>query len=103
MAPNATPPNKLLTDRGRNADACSKINATLDEGPAAFARCPIARAARDVYPRLHGRHRGSVGGKPSRAFLESATKPWLMSLRGQGNMPCKPSLTRSHSARQRQH
>jgi hypothetical protein len=27
----------------------------------------------------------SIGGKPSRAFLESATKPWLISLRGQGD------------------
>src|SRR6266446_10682891 len=43
------------------------------------------RAARDVYPRFHGRHRASSGGKPSRAFLESATKPWLMSLRGRGD------------------
>ena len=76
----------MLTDRRRNADACSKINATLDEGVGRFRKLPRrTRAARDVYPRFYGRHRGSIGGKPSRAFLESATKPWLMSLRGRGD------------------
>ena len=51
-----------------------------------FGKRPVVtRDARDVNPRSHGRHRGSIGGKPSQAFLESATKPWLMSLRGQGD------------------
>jgi hypothetical protein len=35
----------------------SKINATLDEGPAAFASCPRrAHTAREIYPRFRGRH-----------------------------------------------
>ena len=77
--------NKLTCVRGvAQRDEIGVARGDMHEGPAALRKLAALGAAHDVYPRSRGRHRGSIGGKPSRAFLESATKPWLVSRQGSG-------------------
>ena len=77
--------NKVTCVRGvGQRDEIGATPGDMDEGRPLSEAAPVARAPRDIYPRFHGRHRANTGSKPTRAFLESATKPWLMSLRARG-------------------
>jgi hypothetical protein len=75
--------NKVTCVRGvAQRDEIGATPGDMDEGLAAFGSCPAARAPRATFTLASTD--ATEGALASRAFLESATKPWLMSLRGQG-------------------
>ena len=79
--------NKLTCVRGvAQRDEVGEARGDMDEGPPLYGSWPpSARAMHGVYPRSHGRPRGEALAAGRAGFLESATKPWLVSRQGSGN------------------